>query len=213
MACMVSRRHRWTPSTPRVRHDPEAQLSGLPTCRDSPLGSEPVQQRGVGDATCAPEVYHRELARAQEPGTPLRTDTHSPQHFGEGIRGGGTGRSRGQSCGRADRDVRKRGRLDGCAIAGGSPRRCGRCDPRDRSAPPSRDPWVDPGATERTTDAHFYHTAEVMSTGAACRICEPSRQLGRVSAEGSKRFSGRAVSARWPPTPETRFRAEPAPVA
>jgi hypothetical protein len=48
------------------------------------MGSEPGQQGGVFNAGLAPEVHHRELARAEDPGKGLRTHPQPALRFGEG---------------------------------------------------------------------------------------------------------------------------------
>jgi hypothetical protein len=48
------------------------------------MGGEPGQQGGVFNTGLAPEVHHRELARAQQPGKRLWADPQPPLRFVEG---------------------------------------------------------------------------------------------------------------------------------
>jgi hypothetical protein len=49
-----------------------------------PLVGQPGEQRGVFNAGLAAQMYHRELAHAEEPGKGLWTDAQPPLRFGEG---------------------------------------------------------------------------------------------------------------------------------
>jgi hypothetical protein len=68
----------------RPRYDAAVPPSRLPTRGDASLRGQPGEQGRVGDAGLAPEMHHRELARAQQPGKRLWTDPQPPLCFGEG---------------------------------------------------------------------------------------------------------------------------------
>jgi hypothetical protein len=76
----------WTipPTAWRPRHHAGAPPSRLARRRDASLGGQPGEQGGIGDAGLAPDMHHRQLARAQQPGKGLRAHAQLPLRFVEG---------------------------------------------------------------------------------------------------------------------------------